>query len=376
MLVVEKDKSWAGEIRQKIRAKLSAETDRVGSDIPYIALNGRYTDKGKEELDWWTNGFWPGILWLMYADTKDEKYLKAARGVEDRLDECLKNFVGVHHDVGFMWHLSAGLDYRLTGNAFSKVRALHAANILAGRYNPRGHFIRAWNMDRVGWIIIDCLMNIPLLYWASRETGDPRFKFIAIEHADTALKHLLRPDGSCNHIGILDPENGDLLETPGGQGYAAGSSWTRGQAWAVYGFALSALHTGEARYLDAAKRVAHYFVASVAEYGYVPPVDFRSPREPLKLDTTAGTITACGLLQIAELAGEYEQKFYLDAALNILKAIEEKHCDWDPSRDSIVQNGSAQYFDKPDSLHVPIIYGDYFFIEAVHRLINPDLKPW
>jgi unsaturated chondroitin disaccharide hydrolase len=203
-----------------------------------------------------------------------------------------------------------------------------------------------------------------------------------MEHADTALRHLLRPDGSCNHIGILNPNTGELLETPGGQGYGPGSSWTRGQAWAVYGFAISAFHTGERRYLNAAKQVAHYFISALYRYAslpgrsFVPPVDFRAPDEPELYDSSAGTIAACGLLLIAELSAGEEGKLYFDAALNILKATEEKFCDWDPSRDSIVQKGAEAYHVEAERLQVPLIYGDYFFAEAVLRLLHPDLKLW
>ncbi|MDR0449759.1 MAG: glycoside hydrolase family 88 protein [Treponema sp.] len=382
MTISEKEKKWAQEVWGKIVPKVSAECDRLGSKIAYAPVKGRYGDKGEEELSWWTNGFWPGLLWLLYQGTGDAKYRDAARGVEERLDQTLAEYEGLHHDVGFMWNSTAVLDYKFTGHAPSRVRALHAANLLAGRYNPRGRFIRAWNLDRVGWIIIDCLMNLSLLYWASDETKDPRFRYTAMEHADAALRHLLRPDGSCNHIGILDPDTGDLLESPGGQGYAPGSSWTRGQAWALYGFAISAFHTGEKRYLDAARQVAHYFISALYRYAalpgrsFVPPVDFRAPDEPELYDSSAGTIAACGLLLVAELSSGEEGKLYYDAALGILKATEEKFCDWDPSRDSIVQKGAVAYHAKPEELQIPLIYADYFFTEAVRRLLQPDLKLW
>lgn len=123
-----------------------------------------------------------------------------------------------------MWLHTAVADYRLTGNPDSRRRALHAANLLAGRYNPAGRFIRAWNLDKTGWMIIDCMMNISLLYWAAEETKDPRYSYIAGSHADTAMEKLMRPDGSCNHIAVMDPRSGELLELPEGQGYASGSS--------------------------------------------------------------------------------------------------------------------------------------------------------
>ena len=159
--------------------------------------------------------------------------------------------------MGFMFLPTAVADYKLTGNARSRKTALHAANLLAGRFNPAGGFIRAWNQsedkDTRGWAIIDSMLNISLLYWASEETKDPRFRKIAMMHADTTKAHFVRPDGSVKHIVEFDPETGEAVRSYGGQGYKEGSSWTRGQGWAVYGFVISYLHTGKQEYLDTAK---------------------------------------------------------------------------------------------------------------------------
>ena len=374
--VCEKDRLWACRVWEKIKAKMSVQCERVGDRVLYIAMDGRYGDKMEENIYWWCNGFWPGMLWLLYHDTGDTGYMKAARGVEERLDAALSGWEGLDHDLGFMWTLSAKLDFCLTGNPPSRVRALHAANLLAGRYNPRGRFIRAWNGEQIGWIIIDCMMNLPLLYWAGAELGDPRFRYLAIDHTETALRHLLRQDGSCNHVAVLDPDNGNLLDTPGGQGYEAGSSWSRGQAWALYGFALALRHTGDERYGMAAKRVAHYFMSSLSLHGLVPPSDFRAPDEPKRIDTSAGMIGAAGLLCLAEQVGAAEQKLYLNSAVRILETLEAGFCDWDVERDSIVQGGSVRYKEMPGQQNVPLIYADYFFMEAVHKLIHPDFMVW
>ncbi|HZG57405.1 glycoside hydrolase family 88 protein [Paenibacillus sp.] len=370
----ERDQAWLQEVWGKLQTKMSAECERVGERIPYAPENGTYVeDKGETDLDWWTNGFWPGMLWQMYHATKDEKYRVAAEGVERRLDAALDSFEGLHHDVGFMWLHTAVANYRLTGNAKSKTRGLHAANVLAARYNPRGKFIRAWNQDRTGWMIIDCMMNIPLLYWATEVMGDPRFEFIARDHADTTLRLGLREDGSCNHIVSIDPNTGEFLEAPGGQGYESGSSWSRGQSWALYGFALSYRYTKDERYLAAAKRVAHYFIANAASSGDVPLVDFRAPAEPVLYDTTAGMIAACGLLEIAEAVGEREKPLYAGAALRMLRATEEKYCNWNVEEDAIVDGGTEAYHGRRN---FPIIYGDYFFIEGVLRLRGQAFHIW
>ena len=311
----------------------------------------------------------------MYHATGEELYKNAAEGVEDELDKAFDIYTGLHHDVGFMWLHSAVADYRITGNERSKARGLHAANLLAGRYNPRGKFIRSWNRDRSGWVIVDSMMNIPLLYWAEEVLQDPRFGYIAMDHADTVMGKIVRGDGSCNHIIVLDPTNGELLDTPGGQGYASGSAWSRGQTWAIYGFALSYRYTGKKEYLETAKKVANYFIAQTDRTGHVALVDFRAPEEPVYWDSTAAACAACGLLEVAEHVDKSEKRFYVEAAVKMLKATDEKFCNWDPKYDSIVQMGSGSYHTTHDK-HVPIIYGDYFFIEAVLRLLGKDILLW
>ena len=368
---------WASEILEKLKTKLKAECQRNQNVIPYIAANGRYNDlETPDGIYWWTNGFWPGILWQMYNATKEELFRKTAELVEQRLDEALEGFEGLYHDVGFMWLHTSAANYRLTGNKDSRRRALHAANILAGRYNPAGKFIVAWNQNRPGWIIIDTLMNLPLLYWASKETEDPRFKIIAMEHTHTAINHLLRADGSCHHIAVLSPQTGDCLETPAGQGFAPGSSWSRGKSWGLYGFALGYRHTGERKFLDAAKRIAHYVLANFAQNDWLPLVDFRAPHEPRKYDSTAAVISACGLLEIAEHVDEFEKKLYKETAIKLLKSAEKNFADWNIESDGIIGKGTAAYHGKKNDTEVPIIYGDYFFTEAILRLLEKGFLIW
>ena len=372
------DADWAVKTLEKCKAKFSAEVAREGDKIPYIAEDGRYVrdmSATPEDLVWWTNGFWPGVCWQMWHLTGDEAYLRAARGVEEKLDGALDRYTGLHHDVGFMWLLSAVADYRLTGNERSRERGLHAAHLLAGRYNPRGKFIRSWNRDRAGWVIVDSMMNIPLLYWASETIGDPRFAYMATDHADTVMKNTVRGDGSCNHIIVLDPHNGDLLDTPAGQGCASGSSWSRGQAWAIYGFALSYRHTGERRYLDTAKRVANYFASQVSLTGNVAKLDFRQPADVDWWDALAGCIAACGMLEIARACEGTERDEWVTWAVKVLRATDERFCDWDTERDGVVTMCSGAYFSEKDR-HVPMVYADYYFLEAVLRLSGRDVLLW
>ncbi|MGL6173414.1 MAG: glycoside hydrolase family 88 protein [Cellulosilyticaceae bacterium] len=363
---------WVNEVWDKIDQKLQYVVPKSKDKIPYTTIEGVHDDLSKSDVGWWTNGFWGGLMWLMYADTQNELYKEAAERNEVLLDAALANYDGLHHDVGFMWHITSGVNYRMTGNKQAKVRTLFAANVLAGRYNLKGQYLSAWNGNRPGWAIIDSMMNIPLLYWASRETEDPRFRYIAESHADTTMENHVRPDGSVKHIVVYDHVNGGVLEEIGGQGFGEGSAWSRGQAWGLYGFTLSYIHTEKQEYLDTAKRIAHYFIANVCE-DYVPKCDFRCPAEPVVYDSTAGAIAACGLIELAKIVPEYEKKLYFNAAINILKALEERCCNWEENEDSILQMGTERY---GGGEHKPIIYGDYYFVEALYKLRENKVLFW
>lgn len=375
----QKDSDFINTTWEKLDKKLSVIATRSRDKIPYTTHNGVHDDKGTEDIGWWTNGFWPGLMWLMYYGTKNEEYRITAERAEERMDGALFDHDVLHHDVGFMWHISAGADYQITGNKKARNRALFAADTLAARFNMAGNFIRAWNdwqdgEDRSGWVIIDCMMNIPLLYWASRELNDPRYQYIAMAHADTTMQNHVRPDGSVKHIAIYDSYTGEYVSNVYGQGRSAESSWSRGQAWALHGFVLSYIHTGKQAYLDTAKRVAHYFIANVCD-DYLPKADFRAPEKPVIYDSTAGACAACGLLEIARHVPEHEGKMYYDAALKLLRAMDKNFCNYSLDEDSVLQMGTERYQDSVDApgVHIPIIYGDYYFTEAIYKLKGFDL---
>ena len=217
------------------------------------------------------------------------------------------------------------------------------------------------------------MMNLPLLYWAGEELHDPRFYHIAKMHADTAIKNFIREDGSAKHIIEFDAETGEYLHSVGGQGYGHGSSWTRGQAWAVYGFMLSYIHTKEERYLATAKKVADYFIANIPDSKLIP-VDFRQPETPAYEDSTAAAIASCGLLELAKYVPETEKAKYEEAALEMLKALADKRCNWDENVDNLVEKCTAAYHDADHEFS--IIYGDYYFIEAIWKLMGKELFIW
>ena len=383
--ILNENRAWVEETFKKVEAKMSRVTLRSRDKL----ADGVDADGVHKSVPAavWTSGFWGGLNVLLYNYTKNEEYLKTARRSEELLDEALMDFCGLYHDVGFMWHILSGALYRLTSDKKSMNRNLHMAANLASRFvryeDVPGGFIRAWNQEWQGipvenLSIIDCLMNLPILYWASDLIGDDRFKRIAMDHADMALVDHLRDDGSVVHIAEHDRDTGELVRTHGGQGYCDGSSWSRGQAWALYGFTLSYIHTKEQRYLDAAKQVANYFIANCSD-DWLPRVDFRAPSEPVMYDSTAGVCAACGLIEIAKALPENEGGMYMHAAVNILKAIEKNFADYNPDRDDMITHGTVLYPNKPGQekvVHISIIYADYFFTEALLKLLGEEFLPW
>lgn len=382
----EENKEWIQNVYTKLCEKMEKECIRVGCIIPDVPVNGRYRDDmGEKDITNWINGFWSGMMWQMYSAMGLECFRKSAENVEERLDKAFDQFSGLHHDVGFMWLPSAVADYQITGSERSRNRGLHAATILAGRYNPSAKFIRAWNPhirdgrieDCTGWMIVDCLMNIPILYWAFTQTKDPRFTYIAENHANTSLKYILREDGSCNHIVVLNPENGEFVRVQEGQGYMTDSSWSRGQAWAIYGFAISAKHTNNDTYLAAAKRIANYFIACTDRTGHIPTSDFRAPSEPFLPDTSAGVCAACGMLEIVDqLKNDNEKELYIESALNIVKAIEHRYGNWDMEQDGLLMGGRGSYHSQEPTEGRSIIFGEYYYVEAILRLAEKHVSIW
>ena len=386
--ILEENSAWAKEVLSRIDEKMSRVTLRSRSKLPDgVDENGVHVEKSRS---WWTNGFWGGLNWLLYNATGREDYLITARESERLLDEALADYDELHHDVGFMWHILSGASYRLTGDKASRKRNLYAASILSSRFILGGGFIRAWNGsskfygDTSGATIIDTMMNLPLLYWASEELSDDRFKRVAMAHADTTIKTHIRDDGSVAHIVDHDRGDGSVITTYGGQGYGVGSSWTRGQGWAIYGFALSYRHTGERRYLDAAVKVADYYIANLGE-DYLSPVDFCQPKEQKWYDSTAQAIVATGLLDIAKLLPEQEGGKYAEVAVKMLRAMEENFLSYDPDRDDMVCFGTVRYPTLPGDktpemvkklVHVSIIYGDFFYTEAILKLLGSEFNIW
>ncbi|MFT9038815.1 glycoside hydrolase family 88 protein [Schleiferilactobacillus harbinensis] len=365
----------AGAQRVLIQAyvKVDTELQRLGDKIPYIAEAGVYREDRGRDVTWWTNGFFAGMLWQLEQVQHNPAFIARARRDSDRLMTRFRQFTTIDHDIGFVALQTAVADFRATGQKKARQEALLMATVLAGRYNPAGQFLRCWNQPgRAGWVIIDSMMNLNLLFWAGRELQDPRFSQIAVAHADSVLANQMRADASAYHVVGYDPVSGNVADYPPGQGYSPQSAWTRGQGWALYGFVLAYQQTGFARYLTMARASADYFITQAERYQWIIPADFDAPDNGV-LDMSAAMIAASGLVTLSIIDND---PGYRQAAERLLIRNRDR-IDLDPTRDGIVQDCSGSYASQMDGeKNVPIIYADFFFIETLMKLAGYKYSLW
>lgn len=381
-------KAFLEDTTAKFERKFHELLLRHRGEIPAVAKNGKYDNRADSGIAWsqdngkawWTNGFWGGIMNQLYDLSGKKEYLDEARASRRIIDDCFLSefYYGLHHDVGFMWLPTAVADYMLTKDDEARRRGLMAAQLLAGRYNSEGRFIRAWNdptekdsPSTKGWAIIDCMLNISLLYWASNELGDPRYRQIAENHAETTMHNFVRPDGSVRHIVEFNPDTGRFVCDYGGQGMEKGSSWSRGQSWGIYGFVNSYRHTKRKDFLVTAERIADYVISVIPEDGHIP-VDFRQPRELSFEDSTAAAVIACALIELDRIV---PGKDYGKTALAIVKVLTETRSDFSLDTDGILQQCTGSYNGKADR-DVNFVYADYYFLEALLKMQGKGVMFW
>lgn len=349
---------------------------RFGHRFKHIfTTNQFYTEAPNEQ---WTNGFWTGELWLSYECTGDDVFRRTALAHVDSFLYRIENKIKTDtHDLGFLYSPSCVAAYKLTGDEKAKAAALHAADHLLERFRDKGQFLQAWGkLDEKGnyRLIIDCLLNLPLLYWASEVTGNSVYAEKATIHARTALEVLLRPDYSTFHTYYFDPKSGKPMYGVTHQGYSADSSWSRGQAWGIYGIALSYHYTRNPKYLDLFERVTKYFLEHLPE-NLIPYWDFTftdGSREPR--DSSAAAIAACGMLEFADCVGGETAIFYKNMASRLMKALYDV-CAVKKTRESDGQLLHGVYRKKTpynDCIDHGIdecnFWGDYFYVEGLVRL--------
>lgn len=342
------------------------------SDITLLPRN-----IGNEEVNWnttnvggWTSGFWPGILWYMVDYTGDDTWVNIAHERNMPITRIFDNQY-FDHDLGFQFYCSFGNGLRLTGKDEYKSIILEAADSLATLYNPTAGTILSWpfahdRYDSPHNTIIDNMMNLELLFWASKNGGDPGYYDLSVTHAWTTMENQLRDDYSSWHVVVYDTLTGEAIQKVTHQGYSDDSMWARGQAWGIYGFTMTYRETGIHEFLQTAVSMANIFIDRLPE-DHVPYWDFDAPDIPnAPRDASAAAIAASALLELSGLVDdEDESKTFRETALNMLQSLSENYLS-DGSNYAVL-NHSVGHFTANSEVDVSIIYADYYYIEALLR---------
>ena len=330
------------------------------------------------ESGWWTSGFFPGSLWYLYEYSNDPELKQTAIQKTGKLER--EKFNVWDHDIGFKMYCSYGNKLRLTNDSSAIPILLTSAQTLSKRFDNTVGCIRSWGSikDRKEYlVIIDNMMNLELLFWATKQTGDSSFYHIAVSHADKTLANHFRPDGSSYHVLVYDPANGKVLQKRTAQGYSDESSWSRGQAWGLYGYTMSYRETGLKRYLEQAQKIADFIVnhPNLPE-DKIPYWDFNDPEIPdTYRDASAGAIIASALLDLANYVNSDDRERYLSTAEMIISSLSS-----DKYRSSLHTNGNFLIMHgvgdlpKGSEVDVPLSYSDYYYLESILRYLRNHKK--
>ncbi|MBP1674180.1 MAG: glucuronyl hydrolase [Bacteroidetes bacterium] len=319
---------------------------------------------------WWTSGFFPGSLWYLYEYSKDNKLKEAAIQMTSRVEKE-KNNTGTH-DLGFMLYCSYGNGFRLTGDESYKDVLLTGARSLSTRFRPNIGCIQSWG-SRKGWqcpVIIDNMMNLELLMWSFKNSGDSGYYHIAVTHADTTILNHFRPDFSTWHVVSYDTITGKVEAKQTAQGAADGSSWSRGQSWGLYGYTVMYRETGLERYLDQAQHIADYLInhPNMPE-DKIPYWDYDAPGIPdAKRDASAGAIMASALIELSSYTGEEKRAKYLEIAEKQIRSLASpSYLAGEGENGNFILMHSVGSLPGKSEVDVPLTYADYYFIEALLR---------
>ena len=326
-----------------------------------------------DNLDW-TNAFWTGMLWLMFEMTGDEKYRKVAEiQCLDFKNRIEKRIATDTHDLGFLYTLSTVAEYKITGSEEAKNTSLKAADELIIRYKEKGEFIQAWgSLDDVNnyRLIIDCLLNLPLLYWATEVTGDKKYYNIAYKHLQTTLSVIIRDDFTTLQTFFFDPQTGKPTHAQKHQAYSDDSCWSRGQAWGIYGTALSYGYTKDENLIPIYKGLLDCLISKLPE-DYTPYWDLIFTSGDEQRDTSAASIVICGILEMSKYIDEPK---YLDIAEKMMNSLTENHTTKDiPNANGLLKDGTSSRPHGSQNNECNI-WGDYYYLEAIMRYNNKDWK--
>lgn len=363
----------------KVVNHLTTVVEAIKRNIPKIGERNPKIGTSEHQWDYcdqfdWVSSFWTGELWLCYQMTAEQQFKNSAKLRKQYFADMLLDPFWLDHDLGFQYSLSCVADYKLTGDEESKMMAIRAADHLIHRFRKIGGYIVAWNDTHPlgpeitqGKSIIDSLQNTALLFWASKVTGSPVYAQAATRHSETLAKHIVREDYSTYHSFNFHPVTQEPIKGETFQGYADDSCWARGQSWAIHGFAQTYLYTQDEKFLTLAKKLARYAVEQITDDG-VPVWDYSLPSDEIQYkDSSAGAITAAGLLLISQCIQDPEEaKQYRDWGNFLLQGLMNS-CDLtgDESALGLLAHGAS--FVKVGLCDNMLPYGDYYYLEALMR---------
>lgn len=320
---------------------------------------------------WWCSGFFPGVLWYLYEDTGDSLLKDYAVDYTMRVEK--EQYTTDHHDVGFMLYCSFGNGLRITGNEAYKPILLQGAESLSTRFNKNVGLIRSWDDHKDKWdypVIIDNLMNLEMLSWASKNSDSTKYMDIALQHADNTMKHHFRPDFSCYHVVSYDTITGQPVIKQTNQGYADESIWSRGHAWGLYGYTMMYRETKDERYLEQAKKIANLLLhhPNMPE-DLIPYWDYNAPDIPNALrDASAATIMASALIELSQHTTGEVSKEYLAAAETQLRTLtSDAYLAKEGTNGNFIIMHCVGNMPIDSEIDVPLSYADYYYVEALMR---------
>ncbi|HET8830265.1 MAG TPA: glycoside hydrolase family 88 protein [Pelobium sp.] len=357
-------------------------------------INKKGEVKGTDVWDW-TGGFFPGGLWYIYEYTQNPEWKDAAEKWTEALEQG--QFLTQHHDVGFVMYCSYGNAMRLEKdtaklNAYKKILIQSAESALT-RFDPKVGLIKSWN-SKMSWdgktmwkypVIIDNMMNLEMLCYVSKITGNPKYKNVAVSHALNTMKNHFRPDYSTYHVVDYDAETGKVLHQQTNQGYSDNSTWARGQGWAIYGFTMMYRETGDERFLNAAKKAADFYINNpnlpkdkvpywdfnVGQAGYKPDWDYENRKlDYIPRDASAASLVASGLLELSTFAGNKGKEYFKNAEEMLSSLSSDEYLAKPGTNAGFILKHSVGSFPHQSEIDVPLIYADYYFLEALLRYQN------
>ena len=371
------DKKFIEKAIEHVLKKIDQNLERYTHKFPTPASKNLVYGE-IDNVDW-TASFFTGMLWLAYEVTGDEKYKKVADIHVESFKHRLENSIEIdHHDIGFLYTLSCVASYKLTGNEEAKKIAIDAADLLITRYYDKAEIIQAWgdlkDPAQRGRMIIDCNLNLPLLYWASEVTGDPKYHDIAYKHVKQAAKYLIREDASTFHTYYMDPETGEPLYGNTKQGYSDDSCWARGQAWGIYGFPLSYVYTKDWELIEVSKKLTNYYLNRLPEDDICYWDLIFTDKDGEERDSSAAAIAVCGILEMLKYLPVTDQyrMYYENSALSMIQSLANDYTtELDSEANGLLLHG-VYYKGGNSGVDESCIWGDYYYFEALVRA----LKDW